>query len=931
MADDILSAGLDISGFSPDKKKTLQEFIVLFDKLEKYDQKKFTPLSGDGLTQFNASLRETDKLLASINSQMANMRIPKSISKSSNETVEAVKSVKQEVEKTNNSIDGMGKSLNNVWGAIRRIAYIVPALGIAGIFNLAYEALEKLLIFLTSYQTKLIDLTKLQSDFSKVLSEMIELLKKYTEYTRDLSINQEVRYLKEVVSYYEKMGYATKDVLEQKQKLAKVEFELAKKDLLKNTKQSNVDDAIASQMSTIGKVGDELKRRTSEYLNLINSSAYLKDSKDGPFKAQAETLKTLLTETEKYYNSQMAYLKNYDEKRTQLSDANVAKERHIYEEGLKKTLETTKKEEEILQSKNKRILDDKRSTLAEQLSAIKSNYESERRIINANLAFAKAQRGAYNLDGTATSELVKSQSEAASALQKASDKYLEDTHRKTEEYRQRDLTAIEKMNKDELESNSQINEAVFKDVNKSLEERIAAYAKYIQLKSRIQDIEYEREKDREGLTPTEDEALRVNRDEQIRQLKANGAKQMYEIVSSWGKKQLDYVEDTNASQVQSDKSLYTQQVKLLNESFDKREITYLQYIQRKKAIDAKYRPDSIENEIENDRQVLKRLKDFQKEQLDLRDKFAEDANSILGQDGFKEAEAKVNAIEDLLKTIGVDISKAERDLAEDEYKYEEVKYNRLIALFKEYEENKKRIRESGFQFAETLIDNLFEKEERKLQLQGEIYNTQADVQKEALDRSSLNEKNKTAYSIQLEQQKIEFNKRQALEERRLRREQALFEQKLALARIAWNTQIAISSHLGFPPLILQDVIMGALAAATVLANTIPAYEEGTKGKPHPGGLARIGEKGKLEMVKEPGKAPYFVNQDQITNLPKGTEVFPLNDTPVINKGGDNSNWEQTMMIVSAIKKQKREIKNIIKPVTKIDMGWEVYKNRIING
>lgn len=930
MADDILSAGLDISGFSPEKKKTLQEFIALFDKLEKYDQKKFTPLSGDGLSQFNASLRETDRLMASINSQMANMKIPKQSVSSTKETVDAVKDVKKEVENTNTSLDRMGKSLNRVWSVLRYVAYILPGLGIAGIFNVLIDAIGSAITSLGIFEGGLEKVLKIQLAINKTQEQFIKLQKESEELMKTRL--GDVQAAENELKYHIALNKTKKDRLDLEYKLLELEAKKANKKFISE-----------GGFETFGKAQSELDQalRALNYARQqVQKSESGKKGQDdiNPFGTMEEERLQALELAQIQYNiakENFQRIKGIVEDNANFMQKLNSKQLEIQEfareENRKKELSNAEKTYAITVSNNKKILDDDRSMLDERLKAIKSNYEAERALADAQLKYKLTQANAYNADGTATSETADAINQANQKKKDATNKYLTSVHKITESYRQRDLTAQEKIDKDKFESEAQTNERIFRDDNQSLEKRIASYIKYIDSKSRIQEIEYNREKDREGLTAKELEALEVNRTEQIKQLKANGAKQMYEIVSSWGKKQLDYVEDTNAAQVQSDKSLYTQQVRLLNESFDKREISYLQYIQRKKAIDAKFRPDSIENEIQNDRQVIKRLKEFQKEQLDLRDKFAGEANLLVGKDGFKEAEAKVNAIEDLLKIVGVDLARAERDLAEDEYKYEEVKYNRLLALYKEFEENKKRIRESGFQFAETLIENLFQKEQTKLERQGQIYNEQADVQKEALDRSSLNEKNKTAYSIQLEQQKIEFNKRQSLEERKLRREQAMFEQKLALARIAWNTQIAISSHLGFPPLILQDVIMGALAAATVLANTIPAYEDGTKGKPHPGGPARIGEKGKLEMVKEPGKAPYFVNQDQITNLPKGTEVFPMSDTPIISKNGDSSNWEQTMMIVSAIRKQKKEIKNIIKPVTKIDMGWEVYKNRIING
>ena len=71
-------------------------------------------------------------------------------------------------------------------------------------------------------------------------------------------------------------------------------------------------------------------------------------------------------------------------------------------------------------------------------------------------------------------------------------------------------------------------------------------------------------------------------------------------------------------------------------------------------------------------------------------------------------------------------------------------------------------------------------------------------------------------------------------------------------------------------------VVGAIQLAAVLAAPIPKYEKGTKGKPHKGGPALVGEV-RPEVIKEPGKNPYVVNTPTILNLKKGTEVTPSID------------------------------------------------------
>jgi hypothetical protein len=864
------------------------------------------------------------------------------------ETQGIISALNEDMKNAAGSADAASRNINKIWSSLRFVAYILPGLGIAGIFNLAFEAIGKAIQNMGFFNSQLEKSSKFKTEFNNILKEQLSLFADVAQKIRELNKIKEYGYEmdKKILEIDKALGMSKKDSLsreysslqKENQRLEKIvvdkfggksnnKIQRGLNERLNAVKTFSAQVAEAQNQELLysqidAKVPESQRVKGSSRLN-FTSRDEVKVFKESSM-AKLELAKTQYDILKQYADDYVSVNKEMLEKENEITKYNKDEER-------KKELNRIVSKESKIKSSNDAILDSEKATLAQRLKALKSNYESERRLIDANEKYKTSETGAYDLDGTPSSETDEAVRSASALRISNQNTYLSAVAKLTESYRQRDLSAQEKMDKDELESAAQVAKAQSKNENISLEERLEAYSNYIKLKSRIQEVEYKREKDRFGLVPKEEEALLKNKTEQIKQLRANSSREVYEIVTSWAKKELGYVKSTNQAQVQSDKSIYTQKLKILNDQFSKGEVNYLQYVQRKKAIDAKFRPESIEVDILNQKQSLKRLEEHYAKQLLLRDKFAEESNSLKGQDGEQEAVSKVIGIEDIMKLMEADISSTKDSLAENEFRLEEITYNRRIALLQEFEDNKRRITEQGFQFAEALIENLFRVEERKLQLKGQIYTTQVGVQKQALDQSSLNEKNKQAYSIQLEQQKIEFDKRQALEERKLKRDQALFEQKLALAQIAWNTQVAITRHLGMPKFIIQDIIMGALAAATVLANTIPAYEEGTKGTPHPGGPARIGEKGKLEMVKEPGKSPYFVNQDQITNLPKGTEVFPISDTPVFSRSGNDSNWEQTMMIVSAIKKQKKEIKNIIKPVTKIDMGWEVYKNRVING
>lgn len=68
--------------------------------------------------------------------------------------------------------------------------------------------------------------------------------------------------------------------------------------------------------------------------------------------------------------------------------------------------------------------------------------------------------------------------------------------------------------------------------------------------------------------------------------------------------------------------------------------------------------------------------------------------------------------------------------------------------------------------------------------------------------------------------------------------------------------------------------MGAVQVASILAQPIKAYAEGTKGHPHEGGLAVVGDGGKAEVVMFGRKAWLTPDTPTLIDLPKGAEVLP---------------------------------------------------------
>lgn len=123
-------------------------------------------------------------------------------------------------------------------------------------------------------------------------------------------------------------------------------------------------------------------------------------------------------------------------------------------------------------------------------------------------------------------------------------------------------------------------------------------------------------------------------------------------------------------------------------------------------------------------------------------------------------------------------------------------------------------------------------------------------------------------------------KQEALEKKKAAWEykKAVVEKANQVAQIGISTALGIMQALAMsPPNIPLSVFVGAMGAiqlATALAQPIKAYAEGTKGKPHPGGLAVVGDANRAELVMYGKRAWITPDSPTLVDLPKGAEVMP---------------------------------------------------------
>ena len=126
-----------------------------------------------------------------------------------------------------------------------------------------------------------------------------------------------------------------------------------------------------------------------------------------------------------------------------------------------------------------------------------------------------------------------------------------------------------------------------------------------------------------------------------------------------------------------------------------------------------------------------------------------------------------------------------------------------------------------------------------------------------------------------EQKIAEINARREQKQAELQRKQFEAERAAAIARVVFETAAIIAKWTTVNP-ILAALTLTAQAAQIgfILAQPVPEFAEGTKGKPFEGGLAMVGEKGVEKVVTKSGKVYFTPPTATLVDLPKGSQVIP---------------------------------------------------------
>jgi hypothetical protein len=184
-----------------------------------------------------------------------------------------------------------------------------------------------------------------------------------------------------------------------------------------------------------------------------------------------------------------------------------------------------------------------------------------------------------------------------------------------------------------------------------------------------------------------------------------------------------------------------------------------------------------------------------------------------------------------------------------------------VAAKKKAEEQKQAVQQKAVELAQTIVQGSFDL------YQASLSNQMTQLNKRYDEEVRLADGNKQKL-VELEQQK-------AAEEKIIKTKQFQAQQLSSIANIAFAAGPEIVKYaVSAPPLAALVAAIAAAQIGFVLAQPVPEFAEGTKGKAFKGGKAMVGERGVEKVVTESGKVYFTPPTATLVDLPKGSHVIP---------------------------------------------------------
>lgn len=431
---------------------------------------------------------------------------------------------------------------------------------------------------------------------------------------------------------------------------------------------------------------------------------------------------------------------------------------------------------------------------------------------------------------------------------------------------------------------------ILTDEKESYENRLNALADYsnklagsIEMSRTNQLTEVKRQMDELGLTEEQGR-------EHILLINQKADAELIKLDRDTNKLRLDITKDNIENQQKSIAEGYENRSNLIDvreqdelsklaHSYSAGKISQEEYEKQKLEITKKYAKERFDEEITTLNNILEISNLSEEKKADIKKK-------------IRAAELKYN------KEINNSIIKQEEDAAQKIIDIHQRLADQRKGLAKE-------LYDTLFDAFASFMDAYSEKSKRKLEEESKALDKKNEEDLERIDsnveaglmseeeadaRKRIIEESQAERKAQIEEKQKKIDADAAKRDKAIALIKIAIDTAMAVARIKAATAIGVAAAMAASPLTLGQpwasiiaaqgltnigltIATAAVQAAAISAQPIPSYAKGTDN--HPGGLARVGDGGRSEMVILPsGEVWKTPDKDTFVNLPKGTEVLP---------------------------------------------------------
>lgn len=718
---------------------------------------------------------------------------------------------------------------------------------------------------------------KQQKELNDTLKEEVEILKEINElYEKRPDISDSIKDLKNQLDYETKIGDNQYKILAVKDLIAKKNKDIAKYETANVI--ADAEQQYNGANGTIKYTGtDALKKAQQEAFEKQTQSAYqlqafqnqlsLEQSKPNTERREGkiDETKELLDRAKSlndFNKARYQFFKDasdkIDEADKEYNDLQTERLKMNEDDRRKILLEFTKMEVDLITSKNALILSDDRSMLDERLKAMRSDTAEQRKLIEADRVNVTSNRGS-----TPAEVLIANKKAADDNLKLTAESADKERKLKYHYYVLDRDAQIEIFNDENTDRKNQA-QSILDDVKSNFDQRTNAQSKLYEAQRQMLGSQFLKDLDQEGLT--NEQKLALSKKYETDLIKLN----------------IDYGKILEDEQ----KADHEKQLKAVDEFYDKL---------KDKQIEAQAQSRIGLNEKFTSGKIGTGTYDARKEQQDFENKKSDAQNNVT------EKYADVNKYKEGTKDrtdAEAQLAKASMDLSDLIADHEESNIKKVADLQKE----------AAKDVANTLVsfvDDAYENETKHLERQMTLNERYKNEQIERIHATTIGQQQQAAAVNVIERQAASNQAAIERREREVKIKQARFDRDVAVAQTIEQGAVAAISALKLPPPFgeAEAIAIGLITVAKVseiLARPLPTYGFGTQD--HPGGLAVTGDRGKHEMIIEPGKSPYWSpNVPTVMNLAEHTKVITpeqiarmqegnmyVNHRGILVSGSDNS-------------------------------------------